>query len=73
MGRGQLFKVMQYLYVVEGRPFQIEVQESPLGVVTAHAESTSDPHEAIRPVSGSELGVVLESLINDIDKKVSKW
>ncbi|MEY4066684.1 MAG: hypothetical protein RIR26_2892 [Pseudomonadota bacterium] len=72
-GQGQLFKVSHYLYVVESRPFQIEVQESTRGLLTAHAESTSDPHEAIPPVSGSELEVVLQSLIHDIDKKVSKW
>jgi hypothetical protein len=71
--KGQLFKLSQFLYVIEGRSFTIQVQESPRGVLTAHAESTSDPHEAIRPISGSDLKEVLQSLTNDIDQKVSKW
>lgn len=71
--KGQLFKLSQFLYVVEGRAFTIQVQESPRGVLTAHAKSTSDPHEAIQPISGSHLEEVLQSLTHDIDQKVSKW
>lgn len=71
--KGQLFRVSQFLYVVEGHAFTIQVQESAEGVLTAHAESTSDPHEAIRPISGSDLQEILQSLTHDIDRKVSKW
>lgn len=71
--KGQLFTVKQYLYVVEGKSFTIHVQESSKGIFTAHAQSTSDPHEAIHPMSGPHLQDVLQSLTHDIDRKVSKW
>lgn len=72
-GQGQLFAVRQFLYVIEGRPFSIEVQESSSGHLTAHAESTSDPHETIHPQSADNLDDVLQAITQAIDKKVSKW
>ncbi|NBO39346.1 hypothetical protein EBU99_12270 [bacterium] len=71
--KGHLFKLHQFLYVVESRAFQIEIQESADGVLTAHAESTSDPHESIRSVVGQDLDSVISSVTQEIDKKVSKW
>lgn len=71
--RGQLFKVSQFLYVVEGRTFTIQVQQSSDGHLTAHADSTSDPHETLHPVSGLNLDNVLESMTAAIDKKVCTW
>lgn len=71
--RGQLLAVRQYLYVVEGRPFSIEVQETKSGHLTAHAESTSDPHEAIHSQSATNLDDVLKAITHEIDTKVCKW
>jgi hypothetical protein len=71
--KGKLLKVSQFLYVIEGQAFSIQVQESPDGILTAYTESTSDPHEAFRPMSGSNLEDVLQSTTQEIDKKVSKW
>ncbi|MBM3383278.1 MAG: hypothetical protein FJY29_12710 [Betaproteobacteria bacterium] len=71
--KGTLLKVSQFLYVIEGQSFSIQLQESPGNMFTAYAESTSDPHEAFRPVSGSNLEDVLQSITHEIDKKVSKW
>jgi hypothetical protein len=71
--RGQLFNVSQFLYVVDGRAFTIQVQEPREGLLTAHAESTSDPHETLHPISGLNLDNVLESMTAAIDKKVCIW
>lgn len=70
---GLLLKVSQYLYVTQGQSFSIQVQEDPTGHYTAYAESTSDPHEAFSPMSGSKLEDVLESITQDIEKRVNKW
>lgn len=72
-GRGQLFRVSQFLYIIEGRSFTIQVQESSDGLLTAYADSTSDPHETLLPVSGEQLDKVLESMTSAIDKKVCTW
>lgn len=72
-GRGMLFGVRQFLYVVEGRPFTIEVQETASGFLTAHADSTSDPHESIHSQSASNLEDVLAAITREIDTKVCKW
>ena len=72
-GQGQIFKVSQFLYVVQGRSFSIQVQESADGHLTAHAESTLDPHETLHPISGLNLDKVLESMTAAIDKKVCIW
>ncbi len=71
--KGKLLKVSQFLYVIEGQSFSIQIQEAPDGMLTAYTESTSDPHEAFRPISGSNLEDVLQSTTHEIDKKVSKW
>jgi len=71
--RGQLLSVSQFLYVVEGRSFTIQVQSAPDGQLTAHAESTSDPHETLHPISGLNLDNVLDSITAAIDKKVCVW
>ncbi|MEN9826699.1 MAG: hypothetical protein RI953_2444 [Pseudomonadota bacterium] len=70
---GLLFSVRHFLYVVEGRPFSIDVMESTSGHLTAHAESTSDPHEAIHPQSATNLEDVLKAITLEIDAKVCKW
>jgi hypothetical protein len=72
-GRGQLLAIRHYLYVVEGRPFNIEVQETASGHLTAHAESTSDPHESIHSQSSTNLNDLLKAIIHEIDSKVCKW
>lgn len=71
--RGQLLAIRHYLYVTEGRPFSIEVQETKSGHLTAHAESTSDPHEAIHSQSATNLDDVLQAITLEIDAKVCKW
>ncbi|MFZ9519788.1 MAG: hypothetical protein ACO3A4_04865 [Silvanigrellaceae bacterium] len=72
-GSGLLFSVRHFLYVVEGRPFTIDVMESTSGHLTAHADSTSDPHEAIHPQSAATLEDVLKAITLEIDAKVRKW
>ena len=71
--KGQLFAVWSYLYVVEGRPYSIQVQQSASGQLTAHAESTSDPHDSIHPQSGMNLEDLLSAITHEIDRKVCKW
>lgn len=70
---GQIFKVSQFLCVVEDQIFAIQVLQSSDGHLTAHADSTSAPHETLHPVSGLNLDNVLESMTAAIDKKVCAW
>lgn len=72
-GKGQLFAIQHFLYVIDGRAFSIEVQESSKGILTAHASSTLDPHESIESKTATTVDELLQAMTLEIDTKVSKW
>lgn len=65
----KLYRLHHFLFLSGGKTYNIEVQEGHAGEFLAHADNTSDPHEAIKSVSGTSLEGCLRDLIAQIENK----
>ena len=65
----QLFRLHHFFLLSGGRNYNIEIQESPTGVYSGHADNTADPHDAVAPSHGKTLQECLNNLVAEISKR----
>lgn len=70
--REKLYKMHHFLFMKDGHSFDIEIQESLQGDFTAHADNTTDPHDAIKSLGGSTLQSCLQAMITFLESRSSK-
>ncbi len=67
--KSKLYKLHHFFLLSGGQNFNIEIQESPDGTFTAHADNTADPHDAVASTSASDLQSCLNALVQSIEAR----
>lgn len=65
----KLFKLHQFLFMSGGRSYNIEIQESQTGSYLAHADNNSDPHDAIKSVTGKSFEDCLKAMMKQLGER----
>lgn len=68
-GKSKLLKLHQFLYLVGGKTYAIEIQQAQSGECLAHADNTNDPHEAIKSCNGKDVEDCLKAMIQELENK----
>lgn len=67
--KSKLYRIHHFLFMSGGFSYNVEIQEDPTGIYTAHADNTSDPHDSIPPQTGKSLDEALGILISTIESR----
>lgn len=68
--RTKIYKLHQFLVIISGKVFNIEIQEDTTGKCEAHADNTTDPHDAIKSCHGGNVTECLNTMIKALEMRI---